>query len=63
VDGGSADDHDLLFGVAPAVLLAIAGFWFRWLGIAGALFAAGALIADVLIWTEIVSEFAPKTAH
>jgi hypothetical protein len=48
----------VLFGVVPAVLLAIAGLWFRWLGIAGALFAAGALVADVVIWTEILGEFA-----
>ncbi len=52
-----------LAGVLPAVLLAIAGFWFRWAGLAGALFAAGALIADVVIWSQILGEFAHKAVH
>jgi len=49
--------------VAPAVLLAIAGFWYRWAGLAGALFAGGALIADAVVWSEIPREFAHKTVH
>ena len=53
----------VLGGVAPALLLAIAGFWYRWAGIAGVLFAGGALVADVVIWSEILREFAHKTVH
>lgn len=53
----------VLFGVAPAVLLAIGGFWFRWAGVVGALVAGGALMADVVVWSQILGEFAHKTAH
>ncbi len=52
-----------LFGALPALILGGLGWWFRWLGIAGALFAAGAAIADAVIWTEILGEFAHKTVH
>ncbi len=53
----------VLGGVVPAVLLAMAGFWYRWAGNAGALFAVGALIADVVVWSEIPGEFANKVVH
>jgi hypothetical protein len=52
-----------LCGVVPALILGIAGRRFRWAAIAAALFVAGAAIADVVIWTEILGEFAHKTAH
>ena len=52
-----------LAGVLPAALLALAGFRFRWAGIAAALFAGGALVADVAIWSQILGEFAHKTVH
>ena len=53
----------VLTGVVPAALLAIAGFWFRLAGMAAAAFAGAALIADVVIWIELLGEFARKTAH
>jgi hypothetical protein len=53
----------VLAGVVPAVLLAIAGFWFRLAAIAAATFACAALIADVVIWIELLGEFAHKTVH
>jgi hypothetical protein len=53
----------VLIGVLPAVILGLVGFRFRWAAIAAALFAAGAAIADVVIWTEILGEFAHKTLH
>lgn len=53
----------VLAGVLPAALLAIAGFWFRLAGMAAAGFAVIALIADILIWIELLGEFAHKTAH
>ena len=53
----------VLCGVLPALILGIVGWWFRWVTIVAALFAAGAAIADVAIWTEILGEFAHKTAH
>ncbi len=53
----------VLAGVVPAALLAIAGFWLRFAGMAAAAFAAAALIADVVIWVELLGEFAHKTVH
>jgi hypothetical protein len=53
----------VLAGVVPAVLLAIAGFWFRIAAMAAAAFACAALIADVVIWIELLGEFAHKTVH
>jgi hypothetical protein len=53
----------VLAGVAPAAVLGFAGLWWRWAGIAGALFAAGALVADAIIWPQILTEFAHKTVH
>jgi hypothetical protein len=53
----------VLAGVAPAALLAIAGFWIRWAGIAGALFALGALVADAVIWNQILRGFVHKAVH
>jgi hypothetical protein len=53
----------VLCGVLPALLLGVAGFWFRWATFAAALFAAGALIADIVIWSEIAAEFAHKTVR
>ena len=53
----------VLAGVMPAAVLAIAGLWFRFAGMAAAAFACAALIADVVIWTEILGEFAHKTVH
>ena len=53
----------VLAGVAPAALLAIAGFWFRFAGMAAAAFACVVLIADVVIWIELLGEFAHKTVH
>jgi hypothetical protein len=47
----------VLFGVAPGLVLGILGFWFRWLGV------AGALVADVVIWVQILGEFAHKTVR
>ncbi len=38
-----------LASALPAALLAITGFWFRWAGPTGDVFAAGALIADAVI--------------
>jgi hypothetical protein len=53
----------VLAGVVPAALLAIAGFWFRIAAMAAAAFACAALIADVVIWIELLGEFAHKTVH
>ena len=53
----------VLAGVVPAGLLAIAGFWFRLAGMAAAAFACAALIADVVIWIELLGEFAHKIVH
>ena len=51
----------VLVGVLPALLLGSLGFRSRWAAYAGAAFAAAALIADVLLWTELLGEFAGKT--
>jgi hypothetical protein len=53
----------VLAGVVPAAVLAVAGFWFRFAGMAAAAFACAALIADVVIWIELLDEFAHKAAH
>jgi hypothetical protein len=53
----------VLAGVMPAALLAVAGFWFRLAGMAATAFAVVALIADVVIWIELLGEFAHKTVH
>ena len=52
-----------LFGVLPALVLVVIGWWFPIASKIAALFAAGALIADAIIWTQILGEFAHKTAH
>jgi hypothetical protein len=53
----------VLFGVVPALLIVIAGWWFPIASKIAALFVAGALIADVIIWSQIVQEFAHKPVH
>lgn len=50
-------------GVLPAAVLAIAGFWFRFAGVAAAAFAGVALVADVVIWIELLGEFARSAAR
>ena len=52
-----------LAGVLPALGLGLVGLRFRWAAIAGAVFAAGALVADIVIWLQILAEFAGKTVH
>ena len=52
-----------LFGVLPALIIGAAGWWFPLCAKIAALFALGTLIADVVIWTQIMGEFAHKTVH
>jgi hypothetical protein len=52
-----------LFGVVPALAIGSAGHWFPIASKIAALFALGALIADVVIWMQIMGEFAHKIVH
>lgn len=48
----------VLAGVVPSALLALAGFWFRFAGMAAAAFACATLITDIVIWIELLGELA-----
>jgi hypothetical protein len=49
--------------VLPALILGILGCWFALATKLAAGFAAAALIANAVLWTQILGEFAHKTAH
>ena len=49
--------------IAPAVILAVIGHWYALATKLAALLAVAALVADVVIWTEILGEFAQRTVH
>ncbi len=52
-----------LAGTVPALILGVVGRWFAWATIAAAVFAVIAAAADVIVWTEILGEFAHRTAQ
>ena len=53
----------LLCGVLPALILGVLGRWFALATKIAAALAAVALVADVIVWTHILAEFAHKAAH
>jgi hypothetical protein len=52
-----------LCGVLPALILGVLGYWFSLAAKIAAAFAAVTLVADVIVWTHILAEFARKAAH
>jgi hypothetical protein len=58
--GGGPDDHHFLALVLPALILGVVGWWFT---LAAQIGAALAALADVIVWAQILGEFAHKTAH
>jgi hypothetical protein len=49
--------------VLPALILGVVGWWFTLAAQIGAALAALAALADVIVWAQILGEFAHKTAH
>jgi hypothetical protein len=49
--------------VVPALILAVIGHWYALATKLAALLAAAALVADVVVWTQLLGEFAHRTAH
>ena len=45
----------------PALILVVIGHWFPLAAKLALLLAAGALIADVVVWTELLEEYAHHT--
>jgi hypothetical protein len=49
--------------VAPALILAAIGHWYPLTTKIAALLAAGALVADVVVWIQLLGEFGHRAAH
>ena len=49
--------------VVPALILAVIGHWYALATKFAAALAGIALVADLVVWTQLLSEFAHRTAH
>jgi hypothetical protein len=49
--------------VVPALILAAIGHWYQLATKLAALLVAGALVADAVVWAQLLGEFAHRTAH
>lgn len=53
----------VLMLVLPALILVVIGHWFPVAAKLALLLAAAALIADVVVWTELLGEYAQRKAR